>query len=109
MENKKREDVLKGETVKGKTACGNMYITINVSESGYWEVFPRHGKAGVCINVLMDSLGRMIALALRNGASLSEVINQLRGYVCQNSKEACPSILSKILEKYLEVKNESSN
>ena len=76
----RRPDVLKGETRKVRTSMGTAYVTVNRDENDVArEVFFSVGKAGSDIAALAEALGRLGSLALRKGASLGGVANQLEG------------------------------
>lgn len=77
---KRRPDVLTGRTMKVKTAAGTAYVTVNYDDLGRpFEVFVNVGKAGSDITELGEALGRLASLALRKGATLGGVANQLEG------------------------------
>ena len=51
---KKRPPVLSGKTVKVKSGCGSLYITMNKDEEGnLFEIKLTLGKAGSCINTML--------------------------------------------------------
>lgn len=75
-----RPDVLKGETIKARTAAGTAYVTVNRDDKGEArEVFFNVGKAGSDITGLAEAMGRLASLALRKGATLGGVANQMEG------------------------------
>ena len=76
----KRPDTLSGKTTKVRTGAGTAYVTVNRDENDVArEVFFTVGKAGSDIHGLAEGLGRLASLALRKGASLGGVANQLEG------------------------------
>jgi ribonucleoside-diphosphate reductase alpha chain len=78
-----RPDIVQGTTRRIETGCGNIYVTINCDEAGKpFEVFAQIGKTGGCAASQTEALGRLVALSLRNGASIPMVIKQLRGVRC---------------------------
>lgn len=80
-----------GTTNKFKTACGNLYITINRDDDGnIVETFVNVSKNGICKSNI-DGISRMISVALRSGTMVEEVIDQLKGINCP----ACTRALSK--------------
>lgn len=80
-----------GTTNKFKTACGNLYITINRDMDGnIVETFVNVSKNGICKSNI-DGISRMISLALRSGTTVDEVVDQLKGINCP----ACTRALSK--------------
>jgi len=75
-----RGTVLSGRTHKVATSGGTAYVTINRGTDGRpVEVFFNVGKAGSETAALAEALGRLASLALRHGASLGGVANQLDG------------------------------
>ncbi|KKN32855.1 hypothetical protein LCGC14_0809730 [marine sediment metagenome] len=83
-ERKDRPEVLAGVTVKVKTGCGNMYVTVTFHEGGEFEVFGMVGKAGTCSKALSEAVTRMLSLQLRCGVKSTEISKQLRGITCPN-------------------------
>jgi len=80
---KERKEVLYGQTQKVKTGCGSLYITINKDEDGKpIEIFMRLGKAGGCASSQSEALGRLLTMLLRLGASIPQIVKQLRGIGC---------------------------
>ena len=53
---KKRPEVVNGKTVKVKTECGNLYVTLNVDDGQLCEIRTELGKAGQCTNGLLKAL-----------------------------------------------------
>lgn len=75
-----RGEVLNGRTHKVATAGGTAYVTVNRGSDGRpVEVFFNVGKAGSETAALAEALGRLASLALRHGAALGGVANQLDG------------------------------
>ncbi len=75
-----RPSVLRGATHKVGTKAGTAYVTVNRDEDGVArEVFFNVGKAGSDVGSLVEALGRLGSLALRKGATLGGVANQLHG------------------------------
>ena len=83
-----------GVTDRVRTGHGNMYVTVNLDEHGQpFEVFGNMGKAGGCDAALLESLTRIVSLALRGGIPAPEITEQLRGITC------CPAWDDGILVK----------
>ncbi|HET6795892.1 MAG TPA: vitamin B12-dependent ribonucleotide reductase [Gemmatimonadales bacterium] len=75
-----RPEVLRGTTRRVETPLGTLYVTITEDEKGQpFEVFMTLGKAGGAIMADVESLGRLISLALRSGIPIKEIYRQLRG------------------------------
>ncbi|MBE7014804.1 MAG: adenosylcobalamin-dependent ribonucleoside-diphosphate reductase [Ruminococcaceae bacterium] len=99
-----------GTTTKYKTACGNLYVTINRDKSGnIVESFVNTSKNGICKSNI-DGLNRMISLCLRSGVLVDEIIDQLKNITCPACVRyktkgeyldgiSCPDIIAKALKE----------
>ncbi len=111
-----RPHITKGVTMKMKTGCGNLYVTINEDEFGICEVFSTLGKAGGCAASQTEAISRLISLALRSGIDLNSIIKQLRGIRCPSPTRdeegefilSCSDAIAKALEKYIILKEGKS-
>jgi ribonucleoside-diphosphate reductase alpha chain len=75
-----RPEVLRGTTRRVETPLGTLYVTITEDDKGQpFEVFMTLGKAGGALMADVESLGRLISLALRSGIPMKEIYRQLRG------------------------------
>jgi len=74
-----RPKALTGVTKKLQTGHGPMYVALNDDEFGPRECFVILGKPGGTAAAFSDALGRTISLALKHGASPSEIVRQLKG------------------------------
>ena len=109
-----RPDVTRGITRKMRTGCGNLYVTINEDDAcKAFEVFSTIGKAGGCAVSQTEAICRLISFALRSGADLVPIIEQLKGISChsmawgQGGKIlSCADAISRALEMYLREKEE---
>ncbi|UCF31998.1 MAG: vitamin B12-dependent ribonucleotide reductase [bacterium] len=108
-----RPAVTRGMTVKMKTGCGNLYVTINEDEKGLSEVFTQMGKAGGCAASQSESVSRMVSLALRSGIDVDAVLKQLSGIRCpqplwQNGEMvlSCSDAIAKALRQYKDVREQ---
>lgn len=112
-----RPTITKGATIKMRTGCGNLYITINEDEFGICEVFSTLGKAGGCAASQTEAISRLISLALRSGVDVNAIIKQLKGIRCPNPARtedgdlilSCSDAIGKALEKYLNLKEGKNN
>ena len=109
MPKKKRASILKGSTVRIKTGCGTLYITINNDEEDKpVEIFVRLGKSGGCASSQCESIGRMLSWGLKSGADIEEAIKTLSGIRCNETnisdeKYSCSDAVSRALSKrYIE-------
>jgi len=82
-----RPKVLDGCTVKMRTGCGSLNVTINRLGERCYELFARAGKFGGCVASQCEAIGRLISLAWRKRATAKEVADQLKGISCQLQNE----------------------
>lgn len=101
-----RPAVTYGQTVKVKTGCGNVYVTVNQDECGLCEVFTSIGKSGGCASAQSEAISRLISLALRSGISTEAIIHHLKGIRCPSSAwhngqviYSCPDAIGRVLEQ----------
>ncbi|MCJ7499901.1 vitamin B12-dependent ribonucleotide reductase [bacterium] len=108
-----RPGTTQGMTIKMKTGCGNLYVTINEDEKGLCEVFTQMGKAGGCAASQSESVSRMVSLALRSGIEVDSIMKQLSGIRCpsplwQNGEMilSCSDAIAKALRQYVDIQSE---
>jgi ribonucleoside-diphosphate reductase alpha chain len=112
-----RPQLTRGITLKMKTGCGNLYVTINEDELGICEVFSTLGKAGGCAASQTEAISRLISLSLRSGIDINSIIKQLKGIRCPSpirNEEgeyilSCSDAIAKALEKYIIIKEGKNN
>lgn len=77
-----RPEFVHGVTIRMKTGCGSLYITINDIDGRPYEVFLQLGKAGGCSNGLTEVIGRTVSLLFKGGYELDKVVHQFSGVAC---------------------------
>ena len=101
-----REEILSGKTVRVKTGCGYMYITVNQRGNKPFEVFLEIGKAGGCVSSQSEALGRLVSLCLRNNVDVELVREQLHSIHCNvpliDGAKSCADAIAIALEKLKE-------
>ncbi|MFC1967433.1 vitamin B12-dependent ribonucleotide reductase [Chloroflexota bacterium] len=104
---RKRAKVTTGITERVTTGCGYIYVTVNSDDQGIFEVFSTLGKAGGCALAQLEATCRLISLALRAGAEVSNIVRQLRGIRCPSpaweegkSILSCADAIASVLEKH---------
>lgn len=106
-----RPKELRGETMRVKTGCGNLYVTVNYNKDKPFEVFAVLGKAGGCSICQNEAMARLISLALRYDIPKEEIVKELKELRCplpvrypaEEEIFSCPDAISKVLESSREV------
>jgi len=105
---RKRAKRTVGVTERVNTGCGSLYVTVNSDNTGVCEVFSTLGKAGGCASAQLESICRLISLALRSGVDASAVVKQLRGIRCPSiaweggkSVLSCADAIASVLERHV--------
>lgn len=104
-----RPEVITGTTTKVSTGCGNLYVTINVDETGSpFELFTQMGKAGGCAASQLEAIGRLVSLGFRSGIEVKSIIEQLRNIRCPSPSWekgqrifSCSDAIARVVEKRL--------
>lgn len=84
LEPRKRPLALPGRTIRYRTGCGNLYVTVTEQDSLPFEVFAQLGKAGNCSTAMLESISRLASLCLRSGIASEQVVKHLQGIGCPN-------------------------
>lgn len=110
MKEEERPKELSGKTYKMPTSCGNLYVTINLHNTGVFEVFAKLGKAGGCPACMTEALTRSISIGLRSGVDLESYHKTLTGIHCASSTfsegeqiMSCPDAIAKVLKAYIKI------
>jgi ribonucleoside-diphosphate reductase alpha chain len=76
-----------GTRVRKETGCGKLYVHVySDTEDKEIEIFADLGKGGGCPAAFTEGVGRMSSLALKHGASIEEVRDELLGIKCPKEK-----------------------
>jgi ribonucleoside-diphosphate reductase alpha chain len=65
MTRKKRPDILTGKTLKAKTECGSLFVTLNEMDGELGEVRLNLGKSGGCVRSLLELVGILYSIILQ--------------------------------------------
>jgi len=114
---KERPEILDGKTIKMKTGCGSLYVTMNYTENGKpIEVFARLGRSGGCASCQTEAVGRLISLALRYDIPLDEITRQIKGISCdkpvgvsRNKIYSCVDAIGKGIERISKITVEDNH
>ncbi|GAF81812.1 unnamed protein product [marine sediment metagenome] len=106
----KRPNTLPSRTIKVRTGYGNLYITITELDGKPYEIFCTIGKSGGSTMAKAEVTGRLVSLALRNGVSLRDIIDELIDISGDHQStwnktliKSIPDAVGKVLEKiYIE-------
>jgi len=100
-----------GQTIKSRTGCGTLFISVNRDENGLCEVFANLGKAGGCPSQ-SEATCRAVSAALRCGVNPRVLIEQLKSIRClstiarrKDNKDidvlSCPDAIARAIEEVL--------
>jgi len=98
-----------GQTIKSRTGCGTLFISVNKDEDGLCEVFANLGKAGGR-PWQSEATCRVVSAALRCGVDPRVLIEQLKNIRCLSTmtrrKEnkdinvlSCPDAIARAIEQ----------
>lgn len=104
-----RPDITRGITQRVRVGCGtNLFITINEDDESLAELFLSLGKSGGCVASHIESMGRLISLALRSQIEPEEIIIQLKSIRCpsptfgpEGPVLSCADAVAKAIERFL--------
>ena len=84
---RKTPQIADGTRIRKDTGCGMLYVHIYKDLDGKEiEVFADLGKAGGCPSAFTEGLGRLSSLALKHGASMQEIRDELIEIKCTKEK-----------------------
>ena len=103
-----RPKILHGSSTKIKTACGNVFVIVNMHEGKPFEVLVKLGKAGGCPACQLEALTRCITLGLRCGIPAEDFIDSLSNLKCPGGMyqageqelyiHSCPDAIAHVLK-----------
>jgi len=103
-----RKQKLSGTTYQTRTGCGTLYVTINEDNGKPFEVFATMGKAGGCASSQIETIGRLVSLALRYNVDIKKVIKQMAGISCHNALMigenkilSCADAVANVLQEHI--------
>ena len=77
-----RPETLASTTTRWNTGHGGLYITVGKADNKLREVFLSMGKAGGCESANMETIARLVSMALQYDIPPSAIIQQLSGITC---------------------------
>ena len=109
---RKRPKVTSGQTERIDTGYGKLYVTIAEDEYGIADVFANLDKSGSTTQSFTEPIAKLISVSLRNGVSVDEVVDQLKGVQSPNvawdgedTINSVPDAIATALERYQERKH----
>jgi len=78
-----------GYTIKRRSHCGKLFVTVTTREGKPLEVFIRFGKAGGCCSAMADGIARLVSYGLRSGLDPEDAIKALSGISCHLGPKTC--------------------
>lgn len=102
------------EEIEEAMGCGTFYIIINEKEDEPgkpYRVFLKHGHTGLCMQALLEAIGRLITIILQStDVPLERVVETLMGINCEAGvvyRWSCLHVFAKLLaERYLPKKED---
>lgn len=103
----KRPEVLSGSTKRMRVGCGKLYITKNVQEEKFREVFTSCDFHNGCQDAYNNALNKMISLAAQHNISPEEIGKTLMGVKCDKyaldkyRNVSCPDAIGKVIQGWI--------
>lgn len=92
---KVRPQAVQSITLKLRSNCGPIFITVTHVDEIIFEVFVRFGKAGGCGSAMADAMATLLSYGLRSGLSPNDAVKALTGISCHLGAATC---MAKIAE-----------
>lgn len=111
-EKRKTPQIADGTRIRKDTGCGMLYVHVYKDLDGKEiEIFADLGKAGGCPSAFTEGLGRLSSLALKHGASMEEIRDELIEIKCAKEKgfgenyvASCLDGVGKAIHDYIKLK-----
>ena len=84
-----RPQTVKSQTIKLRSNCGPIFITVTFHDQKVFEVFIRFGKAGGCGSAMADAMATLLSYGLRSGLSPEDAVKALTGISCHLGPATC--------------------
>ena len=106
---KPRMELIPGVTTTLTTPCGKLKITVNFQDGKLYEIITSKSKSGTCLRSQVESLSRIISLAIQTGADPKDIISTLKGIRCDKpffgngtNFYSCSDAISQTLESIID-------
>jgi len=97
-----RPNKLSGLTIKHKTGCGVIYVTVNGLNNKPYEIFI---KGNFHCGAMLESLSKSLSLIMREGSDIQEIITQFKGIRCFNNEDRtqsnCIFCITSTIQEYI--------
>lgn len=78
MTDYKREKSLPSVTEHIETECGTLHLTLGFQDEILREIICVIGKSGVCGNIMLDTIGKLISIILQSEMPRYKIIKKLK-------------------------------
>ncbi len=95
MAAKKRKDVVEGKTIKCKTDCGSLYLTLNKQDNELIEIRITLGKSGSCVRGLLEHIALLYSIILQSDIDKEELIRIFKRH-CEKVSCGTPFMKNKV-------------
>lgn len=93
-------------TIKKKTGCGNIYITVCFGEKEIENIFAIIGKSGGCAYAQCEAISKLLTSLIKKGESIRNITAMLKGISCHQSNgetSSCADAIGKGIEEIFPV------